>query len=163
LLVSHALTKKTPLRGKHDRPSKFGLAFRKIRTAGSPFLLQYLSVTKYLLGSTILGGCSVVFILQTIKSTKDRRDSNRIYQFLCRSVKDGQFCSSEAISAVTNLQVSRIADLCSKHGHIERKQHQRHMWRVRNWAEAHDAAIRVYDEAGNVIDTHEHTGDFKEP
>ena len=26
----------------------------------------------------------------------------------------------------------------------------------------HDAAIRVYDEAGNVIETHEHTGDFKE-
>jgi len=25
-----------------------------------------------------------------------------------------------------------------------------------------DAVIRVYDEAGNVIDTHEHTGDFKE-
>jgi len=25
------------------------------------------------------------------------------------------------------------------------------------------AVIRVYDEAGNVIDTHEHTGEFKEP
>jgi len=24
-------------------------------------------------------------------------------------------------------------------------------------------AISVYDEAGNVIETHEHTGDFKEP
>ena len=28
---------------------------------------------------------------------------------------------------------------------------------------SHDAVIRVYDEAGNVIETHEHTGDFKEP
>jgi hypothetical protein len=27
---------------------------------------------------------------------------------------------------------------------------------------SHDAVIRVYDEAGNVIDTHEHVGDFKE-
>ncbi|PYJ78636.1 MAG: hypothetical protein DME69_07750 [Verrucomicrobia bacterium] len=27
-----------------------------------------------------------------------------------------------------------------------------------NW----DAVIRVYDDAGNVIETHEHTGDFKE-
>jgi hypothetical protein len=26
----------------------------------------------------------------------------------------------------------------------------------------HDAAIRVYDEAGNVIETHGHTGDFKD-
>jgi hypothetical protein len=26
----------------------------------------------------------------------------------------------------------------------------------------HDAVIRVYDAAGSVIETHEHTGDFKE-
>jgi len=28
---------------------------------------------------------------------------------------------------------------------------------------SHDAVIRVYDGAGNVIETHEHAGDFKEP
>jgi len=28
---------------------------------------------------------------------------------------------------------------------------------------SHDAVIRIYDEAGNVIETHEHKGDFKEP
>ena len=27
---------------------------------------------------------------------------------------------------------------------------------------AHRAVIRVYDAAGNVIETHEHKGDFKE-
>jgi len=27
---------------------------------------------------------------------------------------------------------------------------------------SHDALIRVYDDAGNVIETHEQTGDFKE-
>jgi hypothetical protein len=27
---------------------------------------------------------------------------------------------------------------------------------------SHDAVIRVYDEAGNVIETHEHKGEFKE-
>jgi hypothetical protein len=26
-----------------------------------------------------------------------------------------------------------------------------------------DAVIRVYDDGGNVIETHEHSGDFKEP
>jgi hypothetical protein len=26
---------------------------------------------------------------------------------------------------------------------------------------SHDAVIRVYDETGNVIETREHTGDFK--
>jgi hypothetical protein len=27
---------------------------------------------------------------------------------------------------------------------------------------SHDAVIRVYDRAGNAIETHEHKGDFKE-
>jgi len=27
---------------------------------------------------------------------------------------------------------------------------------------AHDAVIPVYDDSGNVIETHEHKGDFKE-
>ena len=27
---------------------------------------------------------------------------------------------------------------------------------------SHDAVIRVYDNAGNVIETHKHKGDFKE-
>jgi len=27
---------------------------------------------------------------------------------------------------------------------------------------SHDAVIRVYDESGNVIETYEHAGDFKE-
>ena len=30
------------------------------------------------------------------------------------------------------------------------------------YSRSHNAVIRVYDEAGNVIETHEHTGDFKE-
>jgi hypothetical protein len=28
---------------------------------------------------------------------------------------------------------------------------------------SHHAVIRVYDESGNVIETHEHKGDFREP
>ena len=31
------------------------------------------------------------------------------------------------------------------------------------FSRSHWAVIRVYDQANNVIDTHEHTGDFKEP
>jgi hypothetical protein len=27
---------------------------------------------------------------------------------------------------------------------------------------SHDVVIRVYDEAGNVLEMHEHAGDFKE-
>jgi hypothetical protein len=30
------------------------------------------------------------------------------------------------------------------------------------YSRSHNAVIRLYDAAGNVIETHEHTGDFKE-
>ena len=30
------------------------------------------------------------------------------------------------------------------------------------YSRSHDAVIRVYDAAGNVIETHEHAGEFKE-
>jgi hypothetical protein len=33
---------------------------------------------------------------------------------------------------------------------------------ARFYSRSHDAVIRVYDDAGNVIQTHEHAGDFKE-
>jgi len=31
-----------------------------------------------------------------------------------------------------------------------------------HYSRSHDAVIHVYDVAGNVIETHEHAGDFKE-
>jgi hypothetical protein len=31
------------------------------------------------------------------------------------------------------------------------------------YSRSHDAVIHVYDEAGNLIETHEQMGDFKEP
>jgi hypothetical protein len=88
--------------------------------------------TKYLLASATVGTCTLAFILRAIKTVKDRRDTNRIYVFLCRNFKDGQygFRSSEAISAVTNLPISRVAKLCGKHPHIERKEYERHTWRA---------------------------------
>jgi hypothetical protein len=33
---------------------------------------------------------------------------------------------------------------------------------VKFFSRSHDAVIRVYDESGNVLETHDHTGDFKE-
>jgi hypothetical protein len=31
------------------------------------------------------------------------------------------------------------------------------------YSRSHDALIGVYDETGSMIETHDHTGDFKEP
>ena len=91
-------------------------------------------MTEKLLASAFVGGCAVVFVLRAIKTVKDRRHSNRVYEVLCRLAQDGQytFRSSETISEITNLTQTRISDLCSKHPHIERKEHRRHMWRVVN-------------------------------
>ncbi len=30
------------------------------------------------------------------------------------------------------------------------------------YSRSHDAVIRIYDETGNVIETHQHAGDFKD-
>jgi hypothetical protein len=30
------------------------------------------------------------------------------------------------------------------------------------FSRSHDAVIRIYDDAANVIETHEHNGDFEE-
>ena len=48
----------------------------------------------------------------------------------------------------------------------------RHVWRAgrskqsmnsaKFRSRSHDAVIRVYDDAGNVIETHGHKGDFKD-
>jgi hypothetical protein len=44
---------------------------------------------------------------------------------------------------------------------IERFLHRR--WgRTKTVSLSRDTVIRVYDDAGNVIETQEHTGDFKE-
>jgi hypothetical protein len=34
---------------------------------------------------------------------------------------------------------------------------------AQHYSRLHDAVIRVYDVNGNVIETHEHRGNFKEP
>jgi hypothetical protein len=36
------------------------------------------------------------------------------------------------------------------------------LWLRQIFSRSHDAVIRVYDEVGNVIGTHEQKGDFKE-
>ena len=33
---------------------------------------------------------------------------------------------------------------------------------AKSYSRSHDAVIRVYDEAGKVIEAHEHPGEFKE-
>jgi hypothetical protein len=47
--------------------------------------------------------------------------------------------------------------LCEESGRLARGN-----TKAKFYSRSHDAVIRVFDAAGNVIETHEHTGDFKE-
>src|SRR5947208_16828559 len=88
-------------------------------------------ITENLLPSAFVGGCAVVFMLWAIKTDKDRRDTNRIYEVLRRFAQDGRhmFRSSGRISGITDLSQSRISAWCSKHPNIEGMEHARHWWR----------------------------------
>jgi hypothetical protein len=48
-------------------------------------------------------------------------------------------------------------------GTTGRKRASNAMGCAKFYSRSHDAVIRVYDAAGNVIKTHEHAGDFREP
>jgi hypothetical protein len=37
------------------------------------------------------------------------------------------------------------------------------IWYAKSYSRSHPALIRVYDDAGNVIETHKHAGEFKDP
>jgi hypothetical protein len=40
----------------------------------------------------------------------------------------------------------------------EREKHKRQLITESFFSRSHDAVIRVYDDAGNTVETHEHTG-----
>ena len=63
-----------------------------------------------------------------------QRQARRRSHFRCAAIR----------SAVVYLEASNAIDYAKFH------------------SRSHDAVIRVYDEAGNVIETHEHAGEFKE-
>ncbi|PYJ89346.1 MAG: hypothetical protein DME71_10065 [Verrucomicrobia bacterium] len=57
--------------------------------------------------------------------------------------------------------ISRCAPIRSTLVRRAKRNHERSRLReIRS--RSHDAVIRVYDQAGNVIETHEHAGTFKE-
>jgi hypothetical protein len=48
-------------------------------------------------------------------------------------------------------------------GTANRMQSRNAISHAKFYSRSHHAVMRVYDAAGNVIDTHEHAGEFKEP
>jgi hypothetical protein len=61
-------------------------------------------------------------------------------------------------------EVPKKTDVCSVAIRSDRSSHDGNtIGYAKHRSRARDAVIRVYDEAGNVIETHEHAGDFGEP
>jgi len=65
---------------------------------------------------------------------------------------------------LTSLRWTRVAGIptCGETLGSEHENSQRSA-AAKFYRRSHDAVIRVYDDADNMIETHEHTGDFKEP
>ena len=69
-----------------------------------------------------------------------------------------------AFVLLTTLSVSALVTLALFVGGIFRRGGSLEVCEYRRSTAHHiEAVIRVYDDAGNVIETHEHKGDFKEP
>ena len=68
-----------------------------------------------------------------------------------------------AFVLLTTLSVSALVTLALFVGGIFPARRKPRGLRISKvYSRSHDAVIRVYDEAGNVIETHEHAGDFKD-
>ena len=56
----------------------------------------------------------------------------------------------------------KLEDFPAARGDSERKSASHAISYAKHFSRSHDAVIRVYDAAGNVIETYEHKGEFKE-
>ena len=72
-----------------------------------------------------------------LRSPPAQRSSRRRSDFRCAAIRSAVVWRAEAVSNAIGYAKHR--------------------------SRSHDAVIRVYDAAGNVIETHEHAGEFKEP
>jgi hypothetical protein len=85
----------------------------------------------------ILSGLAVAAILGFLawlnKWRKDRRDNNKIYQYLIKSAQQTsyEFRSTEAISSDTGIPEDRVANLCSRHKKIKRNEKEKQLWKLR--------------------------------
>jgi hypothetical protein len=83
--------------------------------------------------------------------------ANRRFQFQ----KCHQLFIRAQSEALTTRGVDRISDALP-FGRLWYEQAPDAVEYAKFYSRSHEAVIRVYDEAGNVIETHEHAGEFRE-
>src|ERR1700756_4344287 len=67
-----------------------------------------------------------------VKWSRDKRDTNRIRQFLLKSAATTgwRFCSTEAISSATHIPKNRLEKLCIRDRRIKRNEKDTESWQL---------------------------------
>lgn len=93
-------------------------------------LLETISNNQLISGLVVVAVAAVVGAVW--KWVHDRRDSNKIYDFLLKSKSgtDFTFRSTEAISSSTKIPEKRVSLLCSKHPKIRRNEKEKQSWKL---------------------------------
>lgn len=67
-------------------------------------------------GIGFVGGSFSAYIAQSVvKSIKFKKDSEAVYRFLKKGIKQHQYRTTKAIAADTNLTPARVEEICNKH------------------------------------------------
>jgi predicted transcriptional regulator len=92
-----------------------------------------------------------------------RRDCERAYNCNCKAEAVTQLKPTfmKSARAKINAAVGLISDAL-RFGRLWYTEIPHAIGYAKFHSRSHDAVIRVYDEAGSVIETHEHKGDFRE-
>ncbi len=82
--------------------------------------------------STLIATTLVAIAVWIRKCWIDRRDGNKIYNFMLtsKSKTDFKFRTTEAISSDIKISESRVAELCSKHPKIKRNEKEKQSWQL---------------------------------
>ena len=67
-----------------------------------------------------------------VKWMRDKRDTDRIYQYLMKSAATTawRFRTTEAISSATHIPTSRVAELCSRDKRFKRNEKEKESWQL---------------------------------
>ena len=92
------------------------------------WLLKFMSENA--LASSLVAAALVGVVGWALKSRRDNKDSETIYQYLVSSQSETEyrFRSTEAISSRTHIPETRVAALCARHPKIRRNEKEKQSW-----------------------------------
>jgi hypothetical protein len=82
--------------------------------------------------SSLVGAAIIGLAGWALKWNRDKRESNRIYQYLVKSAATTawRFRSTQAISSATHMSKTRVEELCSRDKRIKRNEKEKESWQL---------------------------------